>query len=155
MNEKIKIAQMPAPPEPRDISDNRWGYDADDMQNHYLAGYEAGRAGRGDAAGWVPIESAPTVGTILLWWKNAGACTGGFAIDEEWRRGSLTPREGWKGDGDEGIPRNQEDCTHWQVLRVPDGCKWPRFSDGHSTQEWLEERYSSTKIPAAPTGEAS
>lgn len=98
---------------------------------------------------WRPIETAPQHGTILLWWKNAGAVTGGFAIDEGWTPKSKMPREGWRGDGDEGIPRNQEDCTHWQLLRAPAGCKWPRFSDGHSTQEWFEEHYATPVHQAA------
>lgn len=98
---------------------------------------------------WRPIATAPTTGTILLWWKNAGAVTGSFAIDEDWNRGSSTPREGWKGDGDECIPRNQEDCTHWQLLRAPVGNPWPRFDGQHCTQEWLESRYSAAPTPTA------
>jgi hypothetical protein len=113
-----------------------------------IADRAAGRASA-EPEGWRPIDTAPTQGKILLWWKNAGAVTGGFAVDDDWTQKSKTPREGWKGDGDEAIPRNQEDCTHWQLLRAPAGNPWPRFSDRHCTQEWLEGQY------AAPTPTAS
>ncbi len=87
---------------------------------------------------WQPIATAPTIGTILLWWKGAGACTGSFAIDEDWTPKSSSPREGWKGDADDGIPCNQEDCTHWMLLpKPPAGHTWPTFAGRISEQESL------------------
>lgn len=87
---------------------------------------------------WQPISTAPTSGTIRLWWRNAGECTGHFAIDEEWKPGLATPREGWKCDGDEAIPRNQEDCTHWMLQsQPPQGHSFPHFAGRSAAQDDL------------------
>lgn len=87
---------------------------------------------------WQPISTAPNSGTIRLWWRTAGETTGGFAIDENWKVGSPTPREGWKGDTDECIPANQEDCTHWMLQSLPPpGQVFPHFAGQSSEQDIL------------------
>jgi len=84
---------------------------------------------------WQPISTAPNGGTIRLWWRNAGETTGFFAINEDWQPGSPEPREGWKSEEDEGIPRNQEDCTHWMLQSCPPpGHRFPAF-DGQNPEQ--------------------
>lgn len=71
--------------------------------------------------GWRTIDSAPKDGQdILLWWR---LCTnpsvGRWSIDDafdEHDEGWPCPEEGWRSDGDQCIPRNQSDCTHWMPL---------------------------------------
>lgn len=87
---------------------------------------------------WQPISTAPTSGTIRLWWRNAGEGAGSFAVDEEWTPGSPSPRDGWKCEGDDAIPRNQEDCTHWMLQSLPPpGQRFPNFSGLNSEQDNL------------------
>lgn len=87
---------------------------------------------------WQPISTAPSSGTIRLWWRNAGETTGSFAVDEDWTPKSKTPREGWKGEGDQCIPCNQEDCTHWMLQsEPPTGHKFPSFEGRSSEQDTL------------------
>lgn len=43
-------------------------------------------------------------------------------------------------EGDEAIPCNQEDCTHWMLLGdPPPGQVWPHFSGRLSDQESLRQ----------------
>jgi len=87
---------------------------------------------------WQPISTAPTSGTIRLWWRNAGETTGYFAIDEDWKPRSPTPREGWKGEADDAIPSNQDDCTHWMLQSLPPpGQRFPHFAGRTSEQDSL------------------
>ncbi|MEJ6003747.1 hypothetical protein [Paucibacter soli] len=89
---------------------------------------------------WQPISTAPGSGTIRLWWRNAGETIGHFAIDEDWKPGSTTPREGWKGEADECIPCNQEDCTHWMLQSLPPpGHKFPHFEGQPAAQDSLRK----------------
>lgn len=75
-----------------------------------------------DLHSWQPIESAPKNGTyILLWWRTCKrACVGHYVCEgdlgEEWFR---FVKEGWINDGDQIVPRNQKDCTHWMPLPTP------------------------------------
>lgn len=57
---------------------------------------------------WRPIETAPCYGRVLLWWRHAGPRIGRLVSDET--------GDGWRTDGDECVPRNQRDCTHWMPL---------------------------------------
>lgn len=67
-----------------------------------------------------PIETAmATSNPVLLYWRGAGWVRGRYVVDDRWDfrpRGWLSPYQGWRNDGDDVIPRNQEDCTHWQPL---------------------------------------
>lgn len=58
---------------------------------------------------WRPIETAPMHKAVLLWWRTCLEPAIGRYVSDE--RG-----EGWKCDGDQAIPRNQGDCTHWMPL---------------------------------------
>lgn len=87
---------------------------------------------------WQPIATAPQHGKIRLWWRNAGEGVGSFAVDEAWTPGSRSPREGWKCDEDEGIPCNQEDCTHWMLQSLPPpGHRFPHVAGQSSEQDRL------------------
>lgn len=87
---------------------------------------------------WQPIATAPSSGRIRLWWRGAGECIGQFTVDEDWTPQSRTPREGFMCEGDQAIPRNQEDCTHWMLLGdPPPGQVWPHFAGRISDQESL------------------
>jgi hypothetical protein len=72
---------------------------------------------------WQPIETAPRHRNILLWWRTCKEPhIGCWDIDEEFERRPkrwLSPEEGWRNKGDQCIPRNQSDCTHWQPLPAP------------------------------------
>lgn len=77
---------------------------------------------------WQPIETAPTGGTrILLWWRSCiYPSIGSYELDEQFNsrpRGWRAPEEGWRNIGDQCIPRNQEDCTHWMPLPKPPEAK--------------------------------
>ena len=67
-----------------------------------------------DAGGWQKIESAPRDGTrVLLWWTTCrDVHAGKYTYDED----SPYQKEGFRCDGDECIPRNQQDCIKWQPL---------------------------------------
>ena len=68
-----------------------------------------------DAAdAWQPIATAPCFGPILLWWRTCKTPHIG-----EWTCDESTEREGWRCHGDQCLPINQEDCTHWQPLPAP------------------------------------
>lgn len=76
------------------------------------------------SARWQPIETAPKNGQrVLLWWRTCKeAVRGRFSFDEEFDDRPETwpsPEFGWRCDGDQCIPRNQEDCTHWMPLPPP------------------------------------
>jgi len=80
----------------------------------------------GQGAGWLPIETAPTSRPIILLWRTAPwPLRGEWSIDEEFDtrpKGWVSPESGWRNDGDQCIPRNQEDCIGWQKLPpVPSG----------------------------------
>lgn len=65
---------------------------------------------------WRPIATAPIDGTdILLWWKSCKVpAVGSWSFDDD--ADSDDVKEGWRCDGDDCIPRNQQDCTHWMPL---------------------------------------
>lgn len=66
-------------------------------------------AAPGVAQGWKPITTAPMFGEpVLLWWRFAGAMRGRFVNDQS--------GDGWMCDGDQILPINQADCTHWMPL---------------------------------------
>ena len=67
---------------------------------------------------WQPIETAPMLGKpLLLYWTHAGCMRGRFLNDE---RGN-----GWMCDGDQVMPINQQDCTHWMPLPKPPATQEP------------------------------
>ena len=72
------------------------------------------------AEGWRPIETAPKDGSrVLLWWCTRGASVGHFEYDDMFsERPSrwVSPEFGWRSDGDQCIPVNQEHCTRWMPL---------------------------------------
>ena len=74
-------------------------------------------------SGWRPIETAPTDRRILLYWTHAGAAVGQYCVDDTFAmrdaRRWKCPETGWRCDGDQVIPINQEDCTHWMPLPSP------------------------------------
>lgn len=67
---------------------------------------------------WRPIETAPMHKAVLLWWRTCLEPAIGRYVSDE--RG-----EGWKCDGDQAIPRNQGDCTHWMPLPAAPGAPQP------------------------------
>jgi hypothetical protein len=56
------------------------------------------------ATSWKPIETAPQSGEVLLWWNNGAGVSVGWWDDEN---------EGWRNEGDDCVPKNQSNCTHW------------------------------------------
>lgn len=75
--------------------------------------------GSGGVGGWQPIETAPFHKRILLAWTGREPVTGQWSEDDHFDcrpKGWVSPEHGWKGDGDQCIPRNQEDCTHWMPV---------------------------------------
>lgn len=63
--------------------------------------YDAGNCGA-----WRDIKTAPNHGEILLWWKYAGVGVGSWNDEGN----------GWRCEGDECVPKNQSDCTHWMPM---------------------------------------
>lgn len=61
---------------------------------------------------WHAIETAPLGPAVLLWWRTCPHAMRGRYVSDE--RG-----EGWMCDGDQVIPINQSDCTHWMPLPSP------------------------------------
>jgi hypothetical protein len=74
---------------------------------------------------WQPIETAPKDGThILLWWRTCPdhPSVGAWDVDEEFEDRPThwpSPVEGWRCEGDDIIPKNQHDVTHWMPLPAP------------------------------------
>lgn len=73
---------------------------------------------------WRPIETAPDDGTrILMWWRGCSSpSVGAWEVDDgfdDHPDGWVSPSEGFRSDGDQCIPINQEDCTHWMPLPLP------------------------------------
>jgi len=69
--------------------------------------------------GWLMIDSAPKSGKpALLWWRRCTHPAVGRWVDDE-------AGVGWVCDGDQCMPANQDDCTHWMPL-PPSG---PRVID--------------------------
>jgi len=67
----------------------------------------------GSAATWQPIQTAPKSGkAILLWWS----CCKDPAVGR-WEDDGR--KEGWRCDGDQCVPKNQNFCTHWMPLPEP------------------------------------
>jgi hypothetical protein len=70
--------------------------------------------------GWQPIETAPKDGKILLAWRTCRtASVGCWSYDEAYESrkwGHKAVKEGWRSEGDQCIPVNQSDCTHWQPV---------------------------------------
>lgn len=77
------------------------------------------------AHGWRPMTTAPTSRPIILLWRTAPwPLRGEWSIDEEFDtrpKGWVSPESGWRNDGDQCIPRNQEDCIGWQELPAISG----------------------------------
>ena len=62
---------------------------------------------------WRSIDSAPKSGApILLWWQRCKHPAIGRWVDDE-------TGTGWMSEGDQCMPKNQNDCTHWQPLPQP------------------------------------
>jgi hypothetical protein len=75
---------------------------------------------------WRPIETAPHTDhmrTVMVYWKCLGhARESYYDVDEEYEdrpKGWVSPAEGWRGVGDQCIPTNQHDATHWQPRPAP------------------------------------
>ncbi len=69
-------------------------------------------AGPTGSAAWRPIASAPKGKAVLLSWKHCKDPSVG-----RWEHDGI--REGWRCDGDQCVPKNQADCTHWMPLPLP------------------------------------
>lgn len=69
----------------------------------YYEPAERQQSPRLEREGWQPIETAPRLQEILLWWRHGGLGVGGW--DDE--------GDGWRCEGDACVPKNQSDCTHW------------------------------------------
>lgn len=72
---------------------------------------------------WRPIETAPLcdrMNQILLAWRYRPVGTGWWDIDDDYdtRDGKwwVSPREGWRADGDSCIPIEGGWPTHWMPL---------------------------------------
>lgn len=72
---------------------------------------------------WQPIETAPRDGTaILLWWKHCPTPSVGcwdIGLGDESDTRYVCHPQGWISEGDDCIPKNQQDCTHWMHLPAP------------------------------------
>lgn len=103
-----------------DFPDGRSPHDLIDMLDEHFRSFKSPSL-LAVERGWRTIDSAPKDGRdILLWWRLCkNPSVGRWSIDdafdqhdEEWP----CPEEGWRSDGDQCIPRNQSDCTHWMPL---------------------------------------
>lgn len=71
---------------------------------------------------WQSIDTAPIDGTkVLLWWRSCKEPSIGWYADPSnlFRSYYHFAQEGWICEGDEVIPKNQQDCTHWMPLPEP------------------------------------
>jgi len=86
----------------------------------WIAPATAGEATAAQGAGWQPRKTAPTNRPILLLWRTVPLpLRGSWQIDEDFAsrpKGWVSPEAGWRNDGDQCIPVNQEDFTHWMEL---------------------------------------
>lgn len=75
--------------------------------------------------GWQDIASAPPadhMNTILIAWKSRGVCESYWDVDDDFAdrpMGWRSPECGWRSPGDQCIPVDQENCTHWMPLPAP------------------------------------
>jgi len=76
---------------------------------------------------WQPIETCETwrfdfQRPMLANWKSRGVCETYWDEDDDFDsrpKGWRSPRYGWRSPGDQCIPVNQDDVTHWQPLPAP------------------------------------
>ena len=61
---------------------------------------------------WQPIRNALKKKAVLLWWSGCKNPAVG-----RWEYDGIT--EGWRCDGDQCVPKNQHNCTHWMPLPEP------------------------------------
>lgn len=73
--------------------------------------------------GWQDISTAPALTDhmkpVLLFWQSSGVGLGYYDIDDDYRNRPkwwVSPAAGWRCFGDQCIPVNQQDCTHWMPL---------------------------------------
>lgn len=99
--------------------------------------YKAMLAASTPVGGWEDISTAPNntdhMRPILLFWKSAGVGLGWYDVDDDYATRPASwrcPETGWICEGDQCIPINQEDCTHWMPLPPP-----PSVSTGSRPQE--------------------
>lgn len=76
--------------------------------------------------GWEPIETVPNntdhMRPILVFWKSRGVQQTYWDVDEDFQnrpKGWRSPECGWRCDGDQCIPVNQDDATHWMRFPAP------------------------------------
>lgn len=76
--------------------------------------------------GWQDIASAPAttdhMRPILANWRGRGVQQTYWDVDDDFRdrpKGWRSPESGWRCDGDQCIPVNQEDVTHWMPRPAP------------------------------------
>jgi len=90
-----------------------------EVMGRFTASATSGEATAAQGA-WRSMSSAPTSRPIILLWRTAPwPLRGEWSIDEEFdtrSKGWVSPESGWRNDGDQCIPRNQEDCIGWQEL---------------------------------------
>jgi len=60
---------------------------------------------------WRPINTCNVSGKVLLYWDVPTFNGRGLVVKGYWQCDE--EGEGWRGDGDQCIPVNQSDCTHW------------------------------------------
>ena len=91
-----------------------WRYKGNDRAEAEIE--KIGALARASLSPWREIESAPKDGTpLLLWWRGCyWPGVGRYEVG-----GDNDRDEGWRCDGDECTPKNQQDCTHWMPLPPP------------------------------------
>ena len=86
---------------------------------------------------WEPIETAPGnthhMNHILVFWKTRGWQQTYWDVDEEFSqrpKGWRSPECGWRCDGDQCIPVDQETATHWMFGPAPPNPLRPDLDGG-------------------------
>lgn len=92
------------------------------LRQGFMAGWMAANRATPTPAGWQPIETCDTwrfdhMTPMIAYWPTRGPRETYYDVDEEFHlrpKGWASPEEGWRSPGDQCIPIESHQPTHWR-----------------------------------------